>query len=439
MPKLIANCLTPLAVRNAGPGRHADGQGLYLVVKLGGTRSWVYRYMLHGRSRDVGLGSAGPGGLTLAKAREQAMILRLKVRSGIDPLAERERLRAAAAAEAQAAGIAAVTFRDVAEAYLGKNGGSWRNAKHRQQWRNTLSHYAYPVLGDLPVASIDTAHVLAVIEPIWSSKPETASRVRGRIETIIDAAKARGYRSAENPARWRGHIAQLLPARQRLTRGHHKAVAIDVLPPLVTELRCKQSITALALEFTILTVTRTSEVLGATWDEVDIDQGIWTIPAARMKAGREHRVPLSFRAIALLASIRPLGSTWLFPSPRGGRLSGMTMAMLLRRMGYDATVHGFRSTFRDWAAERTAYPKYVCDMALAHSITASQRSRTKRYQRSSSPRHGHVNRSSCGSNWTSRYQQHSQSQAGNRQATVSLGGKRAVSGTGRPGWMSRSA
>lgn len=368
MPKTIANALTTVSVRNAPVGRHADGHGLYLVVRPAGTRSWVFRYMLHGRSRDVGLGSAGANGLPLAKAREAALGLRLKVKAGIDPLEERERIAAETAAEAQAARIAAITFRDAADGYLDANEGAWRNAKHRQQWRSTLSHYVYPVMGDLPVATIDTSHVLAVIEPMWKAKPETASRVRGRIETILDAAKARGYRSGENPARWRGHIAQLLPARQRLTRGHHKAMAIDDVPALLVQLRESRAVAALALEFTILTAARTSEVLGATWSEIDLDNGVWTVPAARMKAGREHRVPLCAPLLALLEGIRPLSPTWVFPSRRGGQLSSMAMAMLLRRLGHDVTVHGFRSTFRDWVAERTEFPGDVCEMALAHTI-----------------------------------------------------------------------
>lgn len=368
MPKAFANALTTVSVRNAPVGRHADGHGLYLVVRPGGSRSWVYRYMLHGRSRDIGLGSAGANGLPLAKARDAALALRLKVKAGVDPLAERQQMAAAAAAEAQAARIAAVSFRDVAEAHVDANQSAWRDAKHRQQWRSTLAHYVYPIFGDLPVASIETSHVLAVIEPIWHAKPETASRVRGRIETILDAAKARGYRVGENPARWRGHIAQLLPARKRLTRGHHKALAIDDLPALMAKLDDRQAVAALALAFTILTAARTSEVLGATWDEIDLGNRIWIIPATRMKAGREHRVPLSARASELLQTVRPLGGKWVFPGPRGGRLSSMAMAMLLRRMGYDATVHGFRSTFRDWAAERTAFPVDVCEMALAHTV-----------------------------------------------------------------------
>ena len=369
MPRKLNHALTPLTVKNAKAGRHADGGGLNLLVKDSGARSWVFRYMIDGKSYDMGLGvAAGPDAISLAKARDKAAAERLKVKAGVNPLLERQRKAAEAIAATQAAQIAGITFRHVAEAHIAANEGSWRNDKHRQQWRNTLATYVYPVIGDLPVADIGTAHVLQIVEPIWQDKPETASRVRGRIETILDAAKARGYRDGENPARWRGHIAQILPARQKLSRGHHKAMAYAELPAFTGALRAREAMAALALEFVILTATRTSEVLGATWGEVDMDKAIWTIPAARMKAGREHRVPLPPRAIEILEATKPLGKDWLFPADKGGKLSGMAMSMLLRRMKLDCTVHGFRSSFRDWSAECTGYAHEVCEMALAHSI-----------------------------------------------------------------------
>lgn len=368
MPRKLSNALTPLAVKNAKPGRHADGGGLHLLVKESGARSWVYRFMLKGQSRDIGLGTAGQVGISLADARDLASALRLKVKAGIDPLAERHRDAAEALASAQAAQIAGITFKAVAEAYIGANEDSWRNAKHRQQWQNTLTSYVYPVMGELPVAQIGTAHVLSILEPIWKAKPETASRIRGRIETILDSAKARGYRDGENPARWRGHLAQILPARSRRSRGHHKAMPYDALPTFLGELRERDAMAANALEFAILTATRTGEVLGATWSEVDLERATWTIPAARMKAGKEHRVPLSPRAVEILKAVQPLSKASLFPSDKGGKLSSMAMSMLLRRMKQDCTVHGFRSTFRDWAAESTAYAHEVCEMALAHVI-----------------------------------------------------------------------
>ncbi len=385
MPRKLHNALTPLAVKNAKPGRHADGGGLHLLVKPTGARSWVYRFMLNGKSRDVGLGAAGQGGMSLADARDEAAALRLKVKAGIDPLEERDREAAKALAANQAAKVAGITFRDVAAAYIAANEESWRNPKHRQQWRNTLDTYVYPVIGDLPVAEVETAHVLKILEPIWKDKPETASRIRGRIETVLDNAKARGYRKGENPARWRGHIAQILPARAKLTRGHHPALPYEQLPAFIADLRKRDAMAALALEFTILTGARSDETYGANWSEVDLDKGAWHIPATRMKGGKDHRVPLSARALEILETVRPLGAELLFPGSRGGKLSSMAMAMLLRRMheadlkrggeGYfdpkqnrKATVHGFRSSFRDWADERTGFAHEMKEMALAHTV-----------------------------------------------------------------------
>ena len=368
MPKKLSNALTPLTVKNAKPGRHADGGGLHLLVKESGARSWVYRFMLNGKSRDVGLGTAGTGGISLAGARDARDALRLKVKGGIDPLEERQREAAGALAAAQAAKAAGITFRAVAEGYIGANEGSWRNDKHRQQWKNTLATYVYPVIGDLPVAEVVTCHVLQILEPIWKVKAETANRLRGRVETILDAAKARGYRDGENPARWRGHIAQILPVRSRLTRGHHKAMPYNEIPAFVGALHQREAVSALALDFTILTAARTGEVIGAKWAEVDLDKAIWTVPASRMKAGKEHRVPLSPRAVEILKSTQGLRTEWLFPATKGGSMSGMAMSMLLRRMKVDVTVHGFRSSFRDWSAECTGYAHEVAEMALAHTI-----------------------------------------------------------------------
>lgn len=369
MPKKLNNVLTALAVKNAKPGRHADGGGLHLLVKESGTRSWVYRFMLNGKSRDIGLGAAGPNGMSLANARDARDALRLKVKGGIDPLEERQQQAAEALAAVQAAKVAGITFRAVAETYIGANEESWRNDKHRQQWKNTLATYVYPVIGDLPVAEVGTAHVLKILEPIWRVKAETASRVRGRMETILDTAKARGYRDGENPARWRGHIEQILPARSRLTRGHHKAMPYDAIPAFVGALQRRDAVAALALEFTILTAARTGEVIGANWGEVDLEKAMWTIPASRMKATKEHRVPLSPRALEILAVTKGLHSEWLFPAMKGGKISGMAMSMLLRRMKIDVTVHGFRSSFRDWSAECSSYAHEVCEMALAHVIS----------------------------------------------------------------------
>lgn len=371
MPRKLHNALTALAVKNAGPGRHADGGGLHLLVKDSGSRSWVFRFMLNGKSRDVGLGAAGAGGLSLAQARDRATELRLKVKAGIDPLAERAVAEAKAKAAVQAAKVSGVTFKEMAETHIKANRDSWRNAKHQQQWENTLATYVYPVIGNLPVAEVDTPYILQILEPIWKEKTETASRLRGRIETVLDSAKARGYRQGENPARWRGHLAQILPARTKLSRGHHKAMAYDAIPDFVKQLREREAIAALALEFVILTASRTSEAIEATWAEIDLEKGTWTIPATRMKAGKEHRVPLSPRAVKILETTRELGSTYVFPGTRSDSLSTMAMAMLLRRMKADVTVHGFRSGFRDWAAECTGYSHEVAEMALAHTISSA--------------------------------------------------------------------
>jgi integrase len=369
MPRKLSNVLTPLAVKNAKPGRHADGGGLHLLVKDSGSRSWVFRFMLKGKTRDIGLGpAAGQDAVSLASARDLAAELRLGVKRGTDPLLERHQKALEAEAAVQAAKIAGVTFRAVAEAYIASNEASWRNPKHTQQWCNTLSRYVYPVIGELPVAQIRTPHVLQILEPIWLAKPTTASRIRGRIEMILDAAKARGYREGENPARWRGHIALILPARSRLASGHHKAMPYDAIPGFVAQLRARQAMAARALEFIILTAARTGEALGATWDEFDLKKGIWTIPAARMKANREHRVPLPARAVEILEETKPLGKNAVFPGERAENLTSKSMGLLLRRMEIDATVHGFRSGFRDWSAECTAYAHEVCEMALAHVI-----------------------------------------------------------------------
>ncbi|MCA1934771.1 MAG: integrase arm-type DNA-binding domain-containing protein [Asticcacaulis sp.] len=369
MPRRVSRALTVAEVKAKPPGRYADGGGLYLLVKSSGARSWVFRFMLNGKGRDIGLGTAvGDGSISLANARRKADDLLRMVRDGIDPLAERSERQAAAKARDSALVASQMTFRSAALAYIALNEGSWRNPKHRQQWSNTLSTYVFPVIGDLPVAEVDTPHVLRIIEPLWLAKPETASRVRGRIETILDSAKARGFRTGENPARWRGHIAQILPPRKRLSRGHHKALPSDEIPALMVALRKRDALAARALEFTILTAARTGEVLGADWSEIDFDNAVWTVPKERMKAGVEHRVPLSDRAAEILRTVACLGERKVFPGERGDALSGMAMTRLLKRMEIDVTVHGFRSSFRDWAAERTNYAHEVCEMALAHTI-----------------------------------------------------------------------
>ncbi len=295
--------------------------------------------------------------LSLAKARSEAAALRAIVASGGDPKRERSKSEQVH------------TFGACADAYLEAMRPSWRSPKHAAQWAMTLAKYAAPIR-ERPVETVTTQDVLDVLQPLWARAPETAERLRGRIESVLDAAKAKGLRSGDNPARWRGHLDQLLPKRQRLTRGHHAAMAYELMPQFMAELRGRDAVAARALELTILTAARSGEVLGASWSEVDLHKKIWTVPAERMKAGREHRVPLSERATAILAQVDESKRTGLlFSGAKVDRpLSPMAMAMLLRRMKQSITVHGFRSAFRDWASETTGFPHEVCEMVLAHVV-----------------------------------------------------------------------
>ena len=366
--------LGPLAVSNLKtPGLHAVGgvSGLYLQVLPTGARTWVLRVVIGGKRRDMGLGSFGmiedrSPEISLAAAREAARKAREKIQDGIDPIEQRKALKSALKAET----AKVMTFEDAAKAYMGAHEKSWKNDKHRQQWVNTLKTYAYPHLGKLSVRDIDLAHVLAVLEPIWAEKTTTAVRLRGRIETVLDWAIARGLREGLNPARWRGHLDKMLAAPSKLAKvEHHSALPLSQLPDFMVRLRAADGMGARALEFTILTATRSGEARGAAWSEIDLAEKVWIIPAERMKAGREHRVPLSSPALTLLQALpRVDGSDLLFPSPKGGRLSDMTLLAVMRRMEVNAVPHGFRSTFRDWAAERTNYPRDVAEMALAHTI-----------------------------------------------------------------------
>jgi integrase len=353
------------------PGMHADGGGLYLQVKNGGA-SWILRYQLNGRTRYMGLGPLVLFGLKEARAKAlNAKRLRYE---GTDPLEAKRQARIRAHLDV----AKAVTFQQAAEKYIAAHKAGWQNAKHADQWKNTLATYAGPVIGTFPVQAIDTALVLKVLEPIWSTKPETASRVRGRIEAILDWAKVRGYCAGENPARWKGHLDHLLPARTKVRQvEHHAALPFGEIAAFMTALQQQEGTAARALEFTVLTAARTGEVLGARWSEIDVRTKIWIVPAERMKARREHRVPLSKRALAILGNMTAghaagQGETegFVFPgAKRGAPLSNMAFLMLLRRMGRDdLTAHGFRSTFRDWAAERTAFPAEVAEMALAHTV-----------------------------------------------------------------------
>ncbi len=363
----IPNRLTALFVSRAKTkGMYADGNGLYLQVTASGARSWIYRYTLHGRAREMGLGSVRD--FSLAEARGRATECRKLRADGIDPI---ERRRAARDGQKLAA-AKAMTFEDAAKAYIDANSAGWRNEKQAVQWNSSLKMYVYPVFGSLPIQDIDTTLVMKVLEPIWKIKIETASRVRGRIEAVLDWAKARGYRTGENPAVWRGHIENLLPARSRVQKiRHHPALPYDEIGDFLKLLRDAEGIASRAFEFLILTAARTSEVVGALWDEIDLEKATWTIPAHRIKAGREHRVPLSRAAIAVLQWMdEKRGSKFIFPGgSKDQPLSNMALLALLKRIGRtDITAHGFRSTFRDWAAERTNYPREAAEMALAHAI-----------------------------------------------------------------------
>jgi integrase len=370
-----AEGLTAAKVRTAKPGRYGDGAGLYLLVRGPEARFWLFRYTREGKMREMGLGAAsGSAVVSLADARVKARRLHDIVREGRDPLADRDAAKAAEAAAARQTQVRATTFRDVAAAYITAHESSWRNAKHRQQWSNTLDTYAHPVLGDLAVAEVDTGAVMRVLEPIWREKSETASRLRGRIESVLDYAKARGWRDGENPARWRGHVANMLPKRSKVQPvEHHAALPWREIGAFMTALRDQEGLGAVALRFAILTASRTSEAIEARWPEIDMTAGVWTVPPSRMKAGREHRVPLSDAALAVLTAVASLRDDarggWVFPGARAGRpLSNMAFLMLLRRMGRgDLTAHGFRSTFRDWAAE-TGQPADVAEAALAHTL-----------------------------------------------------------------------
>lgn len=329
--------------------------------------SWVFRFRtVGGKAREMGLGSALD--VALAEARNLADTARAQARKGIDPIEHRRMEKRRAATEA----ARALTFKQCAEAYIAAHASGWKNHKHQQQWSRTLETYAYPVFGDVPVSAVDVAMVTRVLDPIWKTKTETASRVRGRMESVLDWATVRGFRTGENPARWRGHLQKALPARSKVQRvQHHNALPYAQLPPLMRQLRGTPALSAKALELLILTATRTGEALGAEWSEIDLKAGVWTIPATRMKAGREHRIPLSRQAASVLKEVRFLGSPrWVFPGQRPDKpLSNMTMLKLLQGMGHtQITVHGFRSTFRDWAAEQTDYAREVAEAALAHTI-----------------------------------------------------------------------
>lgn len=366
MPK-VAKELGALAVsRLKTPGLHPVGgvAGLRLQVTPTGARSWVMRTVVGSKRRELGLGAYPE--VPLADARRLALLAKEQITGGIDPVAERKAARSALIAEQ----AKAMTFEDCAGKFIEAQEAGWRNAKHGQQWRNTLKTYAYPVIGSMLVSDVTLANVLKVLEPIWTTKTETASRLRGRIESVLDWAKGRGYRTGDNPAAWKGNLdAQLAKAGKVARVDHHTALPVAEVGAFMQRLRAAEGQGARALEFAILTAARSGEVRGATWAEIDLDAGIWTVPGERMKAGKEHRVPLSAAALQLLKAQPTIaGIDYVFSAARGGPLSDMTLSAVLRRMEVEAVPHGFRSTFRDWVSERTSYPGDMAELALAHVI-----------------------------------------------------------------------
>lgn len=352
--------LTPLKVKalikSGKPGRYSDGAGLYLNVSDNGGRRWVLLMRVNGKVTELGLGSAREGYVSLQQARRLARRARERIVDGEDP---REKP------------AVVVTFGEFADKLVETLKPGWRNSKHAAQWKSTLGDGYCRALRKLPVDKITTQHVLDVLQPIWSTKQETAARLRSRIECVLDAAKVKGLRSGENPAVWKGHLSKLLSKRQKLTRGHYAAMPYVDVPAFMTDLQAREALAGRALEFLILTAARTGDVLGARWSEFDLNGAVWTVPPERMKAGREHRVPLSAPALAIVKELFEVSiSPYVFPGQaRGKPLSSMAMEMMLRRMKVTtATVHGFRSSFRDWCGEETSFPREVAEAALAHAI-----------------------------------------------------------------------
>ena len=364
MPRKAAE-LSPLSIsRLKDPGLWAVGgvSGLYLHVNARGARSWILRVVVGDKRRDMGLG--GYPDIGVADARQKAREARLKIEQGIDPIL----LRKQAKSELMALQATDKTFEQAAGEYIKIHADSWSNDKHRKQWESTLAAYAFPVVGKLSLRDIRQEHILKILEPIWTTKTETATRVRGRMESILDWAKVKGLRSGENPAAWKGHLDHMLPAPTRLKKVEHlTAVPVREMPDFMIKLRQAAGTAAQALEFLILTAARSGEVRGITWQEVSLEDALWIVPAERMKMKREHRVPLSDRAVSILKSQPRLDENPLvFPAPRGSQMSDATMSAVLKRMGIDATVHGFRSSFRDWCGDYTNYPRDLAEQCLAH-------------------------------------------------------------------------
>lgn len=343
-------------------GMHAAGgaTGLYLRVAPSGARNWILRVVVGSRRRDMGLG--GWPDVPLGEARDRARQARRKIDEGVDPIEARK--------AAKTVLRETPSFSECARRTIEAKRPEWKSAKHAEQWKNTLDTYARPVIGNMPVDQVELRHIVEILSPIWVEKTETATRLRARLEAVLAWAGASGFRKGENPARWRGNLDAVLAKPGKVAKvEHHRALPFNQLPAFMAALRNREGTSARALEFLILTATRSGEVRGATWEEIDLKDDVWTIPASRMKAGKEHRVPLAPRTVALLKQLPRFADTaLLFPAERGGMLSDMALTALMRRMEVDAVPHGFRSTFRDWAAEHTEYPRDVAEMALAHTI-----------------------------------------------------------------------
>ena len=367
MPKKAKDLSALEVSRLTAPGHHAVGgvAGLYLYVLDTGARSWVLRTMVGTKRRHMGLG--GYPDVPLAQAREKARAAKIEVSQGTDPIAQ----RVALASQLKAQQATQKTFEEAAKAYMEAHEKAWKNPKHRAQWGSTLKTYAYPHIGSLLVKDIDQEHVMKVLEPIWATKTETATRLRGRIESVLDWATTRKYRSGENPARWKGHLDNLLPAPSDIHKVEsHRAVGYKDMAQFMAGLRAREGLAARALEFAILCAARSGEVRGALWSEINQEEAIWVIPAKRMKAGKEHRVPLSAPAVKLLGALpRSESSDLIFPGSNDKPLSDMALTAVMRRMEVDAVPHGFRSTFRDWVGDCTNYPRDVAEFALAHKLS----------------------------------------------------------------------
>ncbi|MDR5778783.1 tyrosine-type recombinase/integrase [Caballeronia sp. LZ065] len=368
MPKK-AKELGPLAVSRLNePGKHAVGgvDGLYLSISDTGAGYWVLRATIAGKRREIGLGAYSAKGMGVAEARAAALEKREEIKRGVDPVMQRKE----AASQLRAGQALEMTFEKTAERYIAAKEVEWRNSKHGAQWTYTLAEYAHPIIGKMQVRHVTRSHVLEILEPIWQAKTETASRLRGRIEAILDYARVKGFRDeGVNPAAWRGNLDKLLSAPKKTKRvRNHPALPIVKMGAFMKTLRAIEGVSARCLEFSILTAARSGEARAADWREIDLEKGIWSVPAEKMKARKEHRVPLPAAAVRLLKAIERQDDVDLvFPSPRSNRaLSDMSLLAIMRRQGLEATPHGFRSTFRDWASEYTNYPRELAEVALAH-------------------------------------------------------------------------